>query len=117
MRLTKATYYADFVIYAVLVVTVCLLAVWRNSPLGISIWFFAALIGAVSWTLIEYLLHRFALHRIALIAVMHDAHHRVPLAFIGTPTWLSLGVIGAMVFMPAWALEFLEHSEWPHPWG
>jgi sterol desaturase/sphingolipid hydroxylase (fatty acid hydroxylase superfamily) len=37
-------------------------------------------------------------------AAMHDAHHREPLAFVGTPTWLSLGVITGVIFVPAWLL-------------
>lgn len=108
MRLSKTTYYADFVIYAVLVTTGGMIAIWDNSPREMSIWLLTALIGVLSWTLIEYLLHRFVLHQMPLIALMHDAHHQVPLAFIGTPTWLSLSVIGGFVFLPAWAVGSLN---------
>jgi sterol desaturase/sphingolipid hydroxylase (fatty acid hydroxylase superfamily) len=104
MRLSKTAYYADFVIYALLVAIACVGAAWRNGRHGILIWLPAALIGAVCWTLIEYLLHRFVLHRIEVFAAVHDAHHQAPLAFIGTPTWLSLGVIFGVVFLPVWAL-------------
>lgn len=104
MRLSKTIYYADFVIYPVLVAIACLLAIWRNSPHAMAIWVQMALLGVLSWTLLEYILHRFVLHRIPVFALMHDAHHQVPLAFVGTPTWLSLAVIGAFVFLPAWAL-------------
>jgi sterol desaturase/sphingolipid hydroxylase (fatty acid hydroxylase superfamily) len=108
MRLSKTTYYADFVIYAVLVATVCLTAIWRDGPHAMAIWLQLALIGVLSWTLLEYILHRFVLHRIPVFAFMHDAHHQVPLAFVGTPTWLSLAVIGGCVFLPAWALGSLN---------
>ena len=108
MRLSKTTYYADFVIYAVLVATACLVAIWRNTPHAMAIWLQTALLGALSWTLLEYILHRFMLHRIPVFALMHDAHHQVPLAFVGTPTWLSLAVIGGCVFLPAWALASLN---------
>jgi sterol desaturase/sphingolipid hydroxylase (fatty acid hydroxylase superfamily) len=103
MRLTKTVYYADFGIYAALVVAVCMAAMCHYSAQGRSLWLLAALVGVLSWTLIEYLLHRFVLHRVPLVAAMHDAHHQVPLAFIGTPTWLSLGIIGVLIFLPAWA--------------
>ena len=60
------------------------------------------------WTLAEYVLHRFVLHQIAPFAAMHDVHHQKPLALVGTPTWLSLGVILSAVFLPAWALSSLN---------
>jgi sterol desaturase/sphingolipid hydroxylase (fatty acid hydroxylase superfamily) len=107
MRLSKTGYYADFVIYAVLLATACTGAMWCNEANGRAIWLLTALFGVLSWTLVEYILHRFVLHRIPVFALMHGAHHQVPLAFIGTPTWLSLGVIGALVFLPAWALGTL----------
>lgn len=107
MRLSKTSYYADFVIYAVLVAAALIGAMRSNSAHGRVIWLLAALLGALSWTLIEYTLHRFVLHRIPVLAVMHDAHHQLPLAFVGTPTWLSLPVIGVLIFLPAWALGTL----------
>ncbi|HZX70569.1 MAG TPA: sterol desaturase family protein [Rhodanobacter sp.] len=104
MRLSKTGYYADFVIYAAVLATAVVVTAWRNTPYTTSIWLLTAAIGALSWTLFEYLLHRFVLHQIPVFAAMHDAHHQEPLAYIGTPTWLSLGVIAIAVFLPAWAL-------------
>jgi sterol desaturase/sphingolipid hydroxylase (fatty acid hydroxylase superfamily) len=104
MRLSKTGYYADFVIYATIVTTATIVAAWRSTPYETSIWLLTAAVGAVFWTLAEYVLHRFVLHKIRVFAAMHDAHHEAPLAFVGTPTWLSLGVIMGFVFIPAWAL-------------
>jgi len=104
MRLSKTGYYADFVIYATVVATATLVTVWRNTGYETSIWLLAAAIGALIWTLAEYIIHRFVLHRMPVFAAMHDAHHEAPLAFVGTPTWLSLSVILGCVFLPAWAL-------------
>lgn len=104
MRLSKTGYYADFVIYATVVTTVTLVTAWRNSAYETSIWLLNAAIGALIWTLAEYIIHRFVLHRMPVFAAMHDAHHEAPLAFVGTPTWLSLAVILGFVFLPAWAL-------------
>ena len=107
MRLSKTGYYADFVIYASIVTTVTAIAAWRSTAYETSIWLLTALLGGLAWTLFEYILHRFVLHQMPVFAAMHDAHHEAPLAFVGTPTWLSLGVICGVVFLPAWALSSL----------
>jgi len=104
MRLSKTGYYADFVIYATVVATATIVTAWRNTAYETSIWLFAAAIGALVWTLAEYIIHRFVLHRVAPFSLMHDAHHEAPLAYVGTPTWLSLSVILVAVFLPTWAL-------------
>lgn len=104
MRLSKTGYYADFVIYATIVTTATVVTAWRSTAYETAIWLLIAAVGAVLWTLIEYILHRFVLHQIRVFAAMHDVHHEAPLAFVGTPTWLSLGVIMGFVFLPAWAL-------------
>jgi sterol desaturase/sphingolipid hydroxylase (fatty acid hydroxylase superfamily) len=104
MRLSKTGYYADFVIYATIVTTTTIVTAWRNSAYEMSLWLLTAAVGTVSWTLFEYILHRFVLHQIEPFAAMHDAHHQAPQAYVGTPTWLSLGVILGVVFLPAWAL-------------
>jgi sterol desaturase/sphingolipid hydroxylase (fatty acid hydroxylase superfamily) len=111
MRLSKTGYYADFVIYAAIVTTATIVTAWRSTAYETSIWLLAAVIGGAVWTLIEYILHRFVLHQIPVFAAMHDAHHQAPLAFVGTPTWLSLAFILGVVFLPAWALgSFLTAS-------
>ena len=61
---------------------------------GAAEWFCALVTGVVLWTLLEYVLHRIALHRMATIfSPMHGEHHSSPLALIGTPTWLSVLVL------------------------
>lgn len=104
MRLSKTGYYADFVIYATILTTATIVTAWRSTAYETSIWLLIAAVGAAMWTLIEYILHRFVLHQTPPFAAMHDAHHEAPLAYVGTPTWLSLGVIFVFVFLPAWAL-------------
>jgi len=106
MRLSKTGYYADFVIYATVLVAAVTVAVIRDTPYEISLWLLAAASGALTWTLIEYVLHRFVLHGIPVFAAMHDVHHEAPRAFVGTPTWLSLGV--SFVFLPSWLLGSLN---------
>lgn len=104
MRLSKTGYYADFGIYAAIVTTATIVTAWRSTGYEMSIWLLTAAVGFAFWTFSEYILHRFVLHKIEPFAAMHDAHHEDPLAFVGTPTWLSLGVILGVVFFPTWAL-------------
>jgi hypothetical protein len=88
MRLSKTGYYTDFVIYAAVLITASVATAWHDTGYEMSLWLLAAAVGAMFWSLAEYVLHRFVLHQIAPFAAMHDAHHRAPPALIGTPTWL-----------------------------
>ncbi len=108
MRLTRTAYYADFVIYPVLLGGIATVAVAMNDRPGRLTWTCALLAGALSWTLIEYLLHRFVLHRMPVFAAMHEVHHAAPRAYVGTPTWLSLGVVACVVFLPTFLASSLN---------
>jgi sterol desaturase/sphingolipid hydroxylase (fatty acid hydroxylase superfamily) len=68
----------------------------------------AAIAGGVSLTLVEYLLHRFVFHRVPLIADLHHAHHALPRAYVGTPTWASLVILAGVFFVPTWRLFSLN---------
>ncbi|MDP4078683.1 sterol desaturase family protein [Acidovorax sp. A1169] len=57
--------------------------------------------GLLSWTLVEYVMHRFILHGLEPFCSWHAAHHARPTALIFTPTLLSASLIGVLVFMPA----------------
>jgi sterol desaturase/sphingolipid hydroxylase (fatty acid hydroxylase superfamily) len=102
MRLSKTAYYADFVIYAavlsVLIPAALLSASWTQRVH----WFAAFTTAAVCWTLLEYLLHCFVLHGPSVFGSMHAVHHASPRAYVGTPTWITLGIIWLVVFVPAW---------------
>lgn len=108
MRLSKPSYYADFVVYAAVLTAAAIATVWHDTARQLVLWILAVVIGAMLWTLAEYGLHRFVLHRVAPFAQMHKAHHRMPLALIGTPTVLSLGIIFGAVFLPARALTSIN---------
>lgn len=60
--------------------------------------------GTVSWSLVEYGLHRLVLHRLQPFRRWHGEHHRRPKALIGTPTALSATLFATFVLAPAWAL-------------
>jgi sterol desaturase/sphingolipid hydroxylase (fatty acid hydroxylase superfamily) len=107
MLSSKIGYYADFVVYGTLLVAL-VTSTLRGSRSDRLIWIAAAIAGLAGWTLVEYLLHRFVLHRVALIAHLHHAHHTVPRAYLGTPTWASLPVLAGVFFVPLWRLLSLE---------
>ncbi|MGF6174693.1 sterol desaturase family protein [Ensifer sp. 4252] len=67
---------------------------WRCELL-----FFA---GIIAWTFVEYLLHRFVLHRIPRIRDMHEAHHRDQQALIKTPTFVSGPAYLVLLVSPLW---------------
>jgi sterol desaturase/sphingolipid hydroxylase (fatty acid hydroxylase superfamily) len=102
MVLSKTAYYADFIVYAATVAGLTLLASLRLDWALRTQWLVAFLAGVAAWTLLEYLLHRFVLHRIETFADMHAEHHAAPRAFVGTPTWVSLFILWIAIFLPAW---------------
>ncbi len=102
MYLGRIGYYADFVIYPVLVVASAAFMLWRNVGMWRLDWLLAVLAGLALWTFLEYVMHRLVLHRVAFFDRMHDVHHRAPTEPIGTPSWLSLGVVLFGVFGPCW---------------
>ena len=103
----KLGYYADFIIYGVLLLALPAFTL-RGSRSDQLIWLGAAIAGAAGWTLVEYVLHRFVFHRIPIIADLHHAHHASPRAYLGTPTWLTLLILGALFFLPIWRLFTLN---------
>jgi sterol desaturase/sphingolipid hydroxylase (fatty acid hydroxylase superfamily) len=103
----KIGYYADFIIYGTLVLGLVAFAS-REARHDQFVWSAAAIAGGGSWTLIEYLLHRFVFHRMPLIADLHHAHHEAPRAYLGTPTWVSLLTLTGVFFVPIWRLFSLN---------
>ncbi|SDR57390.1 Fatty acid hydroxylase superfamily protein [Rhizobiales bacterium GAS113] len=102
MHLHKSGYYADFVVYPLLITG---LLASRLAPAGEwhpFVFVGLCMLGVASWTLFEYLLHRYALHRVPILLDMHEAQHADPLALIGTPSWASsfLFIVGAL--LPLW---------------
>jgi sterol desaturase/sphingolipid hydroxylase (fatty acid hydroxylase superfamily) len=102
MRLSKTAYYADFAVYALVLSVLISAATLGTSWTERIRWFAAFTAAAASWTLLEYLLHWFVLHRVPIFSAMHAVHHASPRAYVGTPTWASLGIIWLVVFVPVW---------------
>lgn len=100
MTLTKVGYYKDFVVYPAALAALAMLGLVTTTAQGRLIWLAVFLCGTALWTLIEYLLHRFVLHRLPYIRELHEAHHNDQMALIGTPTWLSAFAIVGIAFLP-----------------
>lgn len=98
---TRFAYFADFAIYllAVLLLPASLL---HYAPSTLR-WFIplAGLAGLLTWSLIEYAMHRFVFHGLEPFQSLHAQHHSKPMALIATPTLLSLSLISILVWLPA----------------
>ena len=103
----KAGYLADFILYPLAIAGLLfLLAVLAPGDREMEI-AALALLGPVTWTLTEYVLHRFVLHGIQPFRAWHAEHHRRPKALIGTSTLLSAVLIVVLFFLPALVLTDL----------
>jgi sterol desaturase/sphingolipid hydroxylase (fatty acid hydroxylase superfamily) len=106
---SPAGYRADVALYAVAIAGLAGLMVWaapRPEALALGAWVLA---GGAMWSAIEYLLHRFVLHGVQPFRRWHALHHARPMALIGTPTWVSALLFGALAFLPGW----LWLGRWP----
>lgn len=100
---STAAYRADFALYGGAVLG---LGGWLalNAPAGMGPEITAgAVAGLLSWSAIEYALHRFVLHGLQPFKRWHQEHHRRPVALICAPTVLSAALIGLLVWLPAMA--------------
>lgn len=95
----------DVAFYAFTSAALLLVAVALRPPgsgLLLLAWVGAGLAG---WTLAEYLLHRFVLHRVPPFDRWHARHHQRPTALIGSPTLLSGSLFVLLAAVPAaWML-------------
>jgi sterol desaturase/sphingolipid hydroxylase (fatty acid hydroxylase superfamily) len=102
MQLSKFSYYSDFVVYPIVVVALTSFTINHLSWQNAREWLAAATTGVLIWTLLEYFLHRVALHFMAYFSPMHALHHATPLGLIGTPSWISVSVWLGVVMVPVW---------------
>ena len=102
MQLSKLSYYSDFVVYPLVLVVLAAINFDHISWTSGTEWLGAGMVGIVLWTLMEYSLHRIALHRMPYFSPMHGLHHAAPLDFIGTPSWMSVSILCLAILVPAW---------------
>ena len=58
MRLSKTAYYADFIVYAAIVVVLAIHVLAARAVVWRLRWLGGFALGMGAWTLLEYLLHR-----------------------------------------------------------
>jgi sterol desaturase/sphingolipid hydroxylase (fatty acid hydroxylase superfamily) len=100
--MSKLGYYGEFFFYPVAVVVSMAAITWRGSVDRWTVVLGALAAGALLWTLVEYLLHRYILHHLPYIKEMHEAHHNEQDALIGTPIWVSLASFAGLLVIPLW---------------
>ncbi len=101
MRLSSASYYADYIVYPAAVTSLTAAALYMTPLDRWGVWVFSVATGAATWTFAEYQLHRWVFHHVPIIRDLHEAHHDDQKALIGTPSWLSLVLITLLVLLPA----------------
>jgi sterol desaturase/sphingolipid hydroxylase (fatty acid hydroxylase superfamily) len=99
---SKFTYYSDFVVYPIAIVALVGADSRHLTLRNGETWLGACVLGFVLWTLLEYVIHRIALHRMPVFSPMHSLHHNAPLAYIATPSWISVSVWLGVVMFPLW---------------
>jgi sterol desaturase/sphingolipid hydroxylase (fatty acid hydroxylase superfamily) len=104
MQLSKFSYYSDFVVYPVVVISLAGANFSHITWPAAREWLAACLAGLMLWTFLEYVLHRIALHRMPVFSPMHSLHHGAPLDLIGTPSWVSVTVWVCVILLPLWWL-------------
>jgi sterol desaturase/sphingolipid hydroxylase (fatty acid hydroxylase superfamily) len=90
MSQTRIGYYADLFFYPFVVGGLLLYQLNGNGFTLYSRWWFAFVCGVILWTLVEYLLHRFVYHKVAVVRELHGMHHSHPNDFVGAPIWVSI---------------------------
>lgn len=102
MKLSKFGYYEDFFVYPALIAALSIYTVHGIIGSQIAEWLLFSLSGIAAWTFVEYFLHRVLFHNIPFFKKMHDDHHAMPKALMGTPTWLSVAIGSIAIFSPLW---------------
>jgi sterol desaturase/sphingolipid hydroxylase (fatty acid hydroxylase superfamily) len=98
---TKIGYYADLFFYPIVVGGLLLYDLDGRGFALHSHWWCALACGAMLWTLVEYLLHRFVYHEVAVVRELHGMHHAHPNDFIGAPIWVSIVGFSSILAMLA----------------
>lgn len=103
MEQSKIGYYTDYFLYPMLIVIMSGI-VLNKAPHISCLWLCCVVLGVAVWTIVEYGVHRFALHSIDALERLHQRHHATPSAYVGTPTWASFMCFALGGFLPTFLL-------------
>ncbi|MDE2446019.1 MAG: sterol desaturase family protein [Alphaproteobacteria bacterium] len=101
IQMTPATFFLDFFAYPIFVLASLVIGYWGVD--GRLPWWEApslVVMGFVVWTLVEYLMHRFAFHHMPYVKDLHMAHHRDVNGMIATPTTISFISLFLLAYLP-----------------
>ena len=101
---SKLAYFFDLFFYVASPLVLAVILYMFSPADSRQTYFFLAIWGWALWTLIEYLLHRFVLHRVEPFKQWHHQHHLKPKSRVGLPTALSMGLIFFFIFSPSYAV-------------
>ena len=93
-------YFGDFAAIPLLVALFFYLALTSQGVSAVPGLALYLAVGLATWTLAEYLIHRFVYHHAPLLSPLHDAHHRQPDALIGVPSFVSSGFVVLVCYLP-----------------
>jgi len=110
MEHSRLAYGIDFMAYGVAIVGLALFLLVQSPPTQWLALIALVLVGLVSWTLIEYLLHRFVLHGVEPFRRWHVAHHQHPKVLIFTPTVMGAVMMFLLIFIPAFGVLDLRRA-------
>jgi sterol desaturase/sphingolipid hydroxylase (fatty acid hydroxylase superfamily) len=99
-QMTPFLFFLDFIVHPPIILASIIWGLYINHTHSVALALAMVPLGLLVWTLIEYLVHRFVLHRIPGLQEMHQAHHDETQELIGTPTPFSLPLLFIIVLWP-----------------
>lgn len=106
----KTIYLLDFAFYCACVLFLAIYLLLNSTLSNLLESLLLILIGLLTWTAMEYCLHRFVLHGLQPFKSWHTEHHKRPNALICLPTILSAILIIIFVFTPTFILFGIQNS-------
>ena len=81
MEQSKAGYYADFILYPLLITGLSVFEAgsFHKFP---DLWLCSLALGLLMWMIVEYGAHRFILHSVEAFSRLHEQHHATPGAYV-----------------------------------
>ena len=100
MPINNFLYYGDFFAIPIAIVILTYFAFASGGSAAAFNVSVSLIVGIATWTLVEYLVHRFIYHHAPVFSALHDAHHEAPNAFIGVPSFISSGFLITVCYFP-----------------